>query len=178
MNCQPLWTVVPSPTHGLTTSPAVDTSLPTPVVYVAGHGGSLYAYNASNGTLLWQSPTLGGSIEGSLTIANGYVYVPEDYGWVYVFPSTTGTTGNDQNCLWAKSPGVTECGADWGYSTGGNNFSTPAVANGMMYQAAGDHIGSSQDKNDPVQYAVYAFNASYVATSARGPMPPTRPASP
>ncbi|MBV8463588.1 MAG: PQQ-binding-like beta-propeller repeat protein [Acidimicrobiales bacterium] len=168
LNCQPVWTAVPSTTHGVTTSPAVDTSLSTPVVYVATHAGELYAYNASNGTLLWHSPTLGGSIEASLTIANGFIYVPEDYGWVYVFPSTTGTNGNDQNC-WTQK-GARECGPDWGYSTGGNNFSTPAVANGMMYQAAGDHVGGN--KNDPAQYAVYAFNASYEASQCPGTYAP------
>jgi outer membrane protein assembly factor BamB len=170
LNCQPVWTAIPSQAHGLTTSPAVDTSLSTPVVYVGTHGGELYAYNASNGTLLWHSQTLGGSIEGSLTIANGYIYVPEDYGWVYVFPSTTGTKGNDQNCWFAKSLGITECDPDWGYSTGGNNFSTPAVANGMMYQAAGDHVGTTM--NDPDQYAVYGFNASYEASECPGTYAP------
>ena len=172
LNCQPVWTAVPSPTHGLTTSPAVDPSLPTPVVYVGSHGGQLYAYNAATGALLWQSQTLGGSIDGSLTIADGNVYVPEDYGWVYVFPSTTGTSGSDQNCFHAKGVPVLECDPDWGYSTGGNNFSTPAVANGMLYQAAGNHVGSGQNKNDPYQYAVYGFNASYVATECPGTFAP------
>jgi eukaryotic-like serine/threonine-protein kinase len=170
LNCQPVWTAIPSEVHGLTTSPAVDTSLSTPVVYVGGKGGVVYAYNASNGSLLWRSQTLGGSIDGSLTVANGYVYVPEDYGWVYVFPSTTGTDGSAQNCWWDGVLGVTECDADWGYSTGGNNLSTPTVANGMLYQAAGDHIGGSQD--NPNQYAVYAFNASYNTSECTGTYAP------
>jgi outer membrane protein assembly factor BamB len=168
LNCKPSWTAMPSPTNGLTTSPAVDTSLSTPVVYAGSHDGELYAYNASNGALLWHSQSLGGSIDASLTIANGYVYVPEDYGWVYVFPSTTGTNGNDQNC-WTASK-ARECDPDWGYSTGGNNFSTPAVLSGMLYQAAGDHEGTS--KNDPDQYAVYGFNASYVASECPGTYAP------
>ncbi len=168
LNCKAVWTAVPSPTNGLTTSPAVDTSLSTPAVYAGSHDGELYAYNASNGALLWHSQTLGGSIDASLTIANGYIYVPEDYGWVYVFPSTTGTNGNDKNC-WTASK-VRECDPDWGYSTGGNNFSTPAVEGGMMYQAAGDHVGST--KNDPDQYAVYGFNASYEASQCPGTYAP------
>ena len=107
LNCQPVWTATPSPTNGLTTSPAVDTSLSTPVVYVGSHDGEVYAYNASKGTLLWHSQTLGGSIDASLTIANGYVYVPEDYGWVYVFPSTTGTSGDGPELLYrVQGPGV------------------------------------------------------------------------
>ena len=170
--CNPLWTDTPgSPGNlGLTSSPAVDNSLSTPAVYAGGHDGIVYAYNASNGTLLWHSQSLGGSIDGSLTIANGYIYVPEDYGWVYVFPSTTGTDSNDQNC-WRDSQGGIECDPDWGYSTGGNNFSTPAVANGMLYQAAGDHVGSG-DPNDPSQYALYAFNASYNASQCPGTYAP------
>ena len=167
LNCQPVWTAIPTQTNGLTTSPAVDTSLSTPVVYVGSHDGVVYAYNASNGSLLWKSQTLGGSIVASLTIANGYVYVPEDYGWVYVFPSTTGTNGEDDNCWTAGS--ARECGPDWGYSTGGNNFSTPAVANGMMYQAAGDHVTG---ENNPNQYAVYGFNASYNASQCPGTYAP------
>jgi outer membrane protein assembly factor BamB len=167
LNCQPVWTAIPTQTNGLTTSPAVDTSLSTPVVYVGSHDGDVYAYNASTGKLLWHSQTLGGSIDGSLVIANGYVYVPEDYGWVYVFPSTTGTNGEDDNCFTAS--GVRECDPDWGYSTGGNNFSTPSVANGMMYQAAGDHVGGL---SNPDQYAVYAFNASYKASQCPGTYAP------
>ena len=170
LKCQASWTVTPSETNGLTSAPAVDTSLSTPAVYVGSHDGEVYAYNAKSGGLLWHSQSLGGSISGSLTIANGYIYVPEDYGWIYVFPSTTGTNGNDQNC-WTASK-VRECDPDWGYKTGGNNFSTPAVANGMMYQAAGDHVGGSGDKNDPDQYAVYGFNASYVATQCPGTYAP------
>jgi eukaryotic-like serine/threonine-protein kinase len=169
LNCQPVWTAIPSQTNGLTTAPAVDTSLSTAVVYIGSHNGEVYAYNASNGKLLWQSQTLGGFIDGSLTVANGYVYVPEDYGWVYVFASTTGTNGNDKNC-WTASK-QRECDPDWGYSTGGNNYSTPAVVNGMMYQAAGDHVGG-QNKNDPNQYAVYAFNASYEARQCPGTFAP------
>ncbi len=172
LNCAPVWTAVPSATHGVTTAPAVDTSLSTPTVYVGTHGGQLYAYNAATGALLWQSQTLGGSIDGSLTIAGGNVYVPEDYGWVYVFPSTTGTSGNDQNCFHTKGVSALECGPDWGYATGGNNFSTPAVANGMLIQAAGDHVGNGQNKNDPNQYAVYGFNASYVAGQCPGTFAP------
>ncbi len=42
----------------------------------------------------------------------------------------------------------------------------------MMYQAAGDHVGSSKDKNDPEQYAVYSFNASYVASECPGTYAP------
>ena len=167
LNCQAVWTATPTQTNGMTTSPAVDTSLSTPVVYVGSHDGEVYAYNASNGTLLWHSQTLGGSIDASLTIANGYVYVPEDYGWVYVFPSTTGTTGEDDNCFTASK--ARECDPDWGYSTGGNNFSTPAVSNGWMYQAAGDHVTG---KNNPDQYAVYGFNASYVASQCPGTYAP------
>ena len=173
LNCQPVWTAVPSPTNGMTTSPAVDMSLTTPVVYVGSHDGEVYAYNATTGSLLWSSQTLGGSIDGSLTIADGNVYVPEDYGWVYVFPSTTGSSGNDQNCF--TSDGVRECDPDWGYSTGGNNFSTPAVADGMMYQAAGDHVGG---KNNPSQYAVYGFNASYKASQCPGTYAPHRSGKP
>ena len=120
MNCQPAWTAIPSQTNGVTSSPAVDTSLSTPVVYVGSHDGELYAYDASNGSLLWQSQTLGGSIDGSLTIANGYVYVPEDYGWVYVFPSPPAPMTTTRNCRWASK--VRQCDPDWGYSTGGNNF--------------------------------------------------------
>lgn len=167
LNCQPVWTAVPIETNALTTAPAVDLSLSTPIVYVGSHNGDVYAYNASNGKLVWHSETLGGSIDGSITIANGYLYVPEDYGWVYVFPSTTGTNGNDQNCFTVSKQ--LECDPDWGYWTAGNNFSTPAVANGMMYQAAGDHVTG---KNNPDQYAVYGFNASYQASECPGTYAP------
>ena len=88
VNCQPVWTDIPSETHGLTTAPAVDNSLATPVVYVGGKNGEVYAYNASNGILLWHSQSLGGSIDASLTICLLYTSPSPRDGLLSRMPSS------------------------------------------------------------------------------------------
>ena len=148
--CNPLWTEMPGGTnHGLTSSPAVDTS--GGVVYVGSKDGILYAYSASSGSLLWQSPPLGGSINSSPTLANGYVYVSIVYGWTFVFDETNGTDGTNTGCAPAHAGLV--CDPEWGDRTPGDVYSSPAVANGMMYTA-------SALPRDPGGGTFYAFGAT------------------
>ena len=169
MNCQPTWTVIPSEAHTLTTSPVVDTSLSPPVVYVGSKDGDVYAYNASNGSLLWHSETLGGLDRWVAHRRQRIRLRSRGLRVGLCFPLDNRYRWQRRNCWWAGSFSVTECDPDWGYSTGGNNFSTPAVANGMMYQAAGDHVGGLDNAN---QYALYAFNASYNAGQCPGTYAP------
>ena len=146
-SCNPLWSLIPSGVgHALNSSPAVDTA--DGVVYAGSGDGILYAYDASSGTLLWQSPPLGGSINSSPTLANGYVYVSIVYGWTYVFDETNGTDGNNPSCATTHAGLV--CDPEWGDYTPGDVYSSPAVANGVMYTASASPTGGT----------FYAFDAT------------------
>jgi outer membrane protein assembly factor BamB len=134
LNCRPLWTATPAGAHGLITSPAIDTM--RGVVYVGSADGVLYAYNAFSGTLEWESPFLGGSVGASPTITDEYVYLPMEYGWTDVFPLTDGYDGNNSSCL-TRGTGLRVCRPGWRDRTPGDGFSSPAVANGIMYANSG-----------------------------------------
>jgi outer membrane protein assembly factor BamB len=127
--CDPLWSATPSVDHKLMTSPAVD--LANGIVYVGSAEGVLYAYDATTGALEWQSSLLGGSVGSSPTITNEYVYVSIVYGWTFAFPLTNGSDGNNPTC--ATHDGTKICRPEWRYSTPGDVYSSPAVANGLLY---------------------------------------------
>jgi eukaryotic-like serine/threonine-protein kinase len=55
------------------------------VVYSGSHDGSLYAFDAASGAVLWKSPPTGGVIASSPVVVNGVVYVGSDDGTLYAF---------------------------------------------------------------------------------------------
>jgi outer membrane protein assembly factor BamB len=146
-------------------------------VYVGADGGGLYAFKASDGTLLWYQPT-GGQIVCSPAVAYDVVYVG---GGNTIFGSLAAFKASDGTPLWSQSFGATvgqfSCPAAalnvvyvrsqygqlfafkasdgsplWNQSLSQGpdiwpNFSSPAVADGVVY------IGS----NDGI---LYAFKAS------------------
>jgi outer membrane protein assembly factor BamB len=128
--CHPLWSATPAGAHKLLSSPAVDLS--TGTVYVGSADGVLYAYNATDGALEWQSVLMGGSVASSPTITDEYVYVSMVYGWTFAFPSTTGYDGNNPSCA-TRGTGQRVCRPEWRYSTPGDVYSSPADANGILY---------------------------------------------
>jgi outer membrane protein assembly factor BamB len=128
--CHPLWSATPAGKHKLLSSPAVDLS--TGVVYVGSADGVLYAYNASSGTLEWQSALMGGSVASSPTITDEYVYVSMVYGWTFAFPLTNGYDGNNPSCT-TRGTGQRVCRPEWRYSMPGDVYSSPADANGILY---------------------------------------------
>jgi hypothetical protein len=66
--CSPLWTGETRHQNG--SSPTVANGM----VYIGGHDGDLFAFNAANGTPQWAANS-GGPITSSPTVANGVVYV-------------------------------------------------------------------------------------------------------
>ena len=98
---------------------------------------------------LWRSGPLGGSIESSPTLANGYVYIGTLYGSMYMFDETNGYDGRNPSCrtTWAGR----NCHWEWSVSTPGRMYSSPAVANGLVYIAA----SASQGRG-----GLYAFDAT------------------
>ncbi len=122
------------------------------VAYVGSGDGNLYAFDAAGVTNcsgtpvtctpLWIGPT-GTSIDSSPAVANGVVYVGSEDGNLYAFDAA-GVT----NCFAGSPP---HCDPLWvGFTANpGAIFSSPAVANGVVY------VGSS-DGN------LYAFDAAGV----------------
>ena len=108
------------------------------VVYVGSTQGNLYAFSAAGATgcsgtpktctPLWTAANAGGvsPMSPAPAVANGVVYVGSD-GQLYAFSAagTTGCSGTPKTCtpLWATAT-----------STSGATFSSPAVANGMVYE--------------------------------------------
>jgi len=141
MICSPLWTAAGTEGFGISSSPAVANG----VVYV-GAGESLYAFDASGAsthctgtpttcTPLWIGPTAG-RIYASPAVAYGAVYVPsQGDGRLYVFDASGGSahcTGAPMVCTPLWTAGFGDGGGPLGYSS-------PAVANGVVYVGGNDH---------------------------------------
>ena len=149
--------------NGVESSPAIVNG----VMYFGSDDHNVYALNASTGALLWSYLT-GGSVDASPAVANGVVYIGSFDGNMYALDASTGTK------LWNFSAGAIGSSAVvangviyfgsgdgsvyalnastgvklWSYANAGINYSSPAVANGVVY------IGSFLDGNG------YALNAS------------------
>jgi outer membrane protein assembly factor BamB len=123
--------------QGFASAPAVDGALS--IVYVRDNIG-LNAFDVHTGTLLWYG--LVSQAFGSPTVANGIVYLASDDGHIYGFdPSTCANSGG------VCQPTFKSVTLNDGLSH--DFFSSPAVANGLVYIA--DFAGS-------VGFEVLAFN--------------------
>lgn len=125
--CSPLWSASP-PTQLAYSGPSVGNG----TVYVAGYGGTLYAYDAAgtNGcsgspktcSPLWTASV--GDTRSTAAVANGTVYVNNANGVVRAFDATTATgcSGNPKVCT-----------PLWTYDAPGSAGGSPVVANGVVY---------------------------------------------
>ena len=138
------------------------------VVYVGSTDFKVYAFNASNGSKLWERG-LPSDIATTPAITNGTVYVGLDSSPnLYALNATTGadvwvfTAGNTVPTSPALAYGYVYAGSTdfkvyaldaasgaprWNFTTGNAVYSSPAVANGLVY------VGSTDNK-------VYALNAA------------------
>jgi outer membrane protein assembly factor BamB len=132
--CKPLWTGATG--NSISSTPAVAGG----VAYIASLDGNLYAFSAAGTTgcsgtpktckPLWTAAKAGGEspLSPAPAVANGVVYAGSD-GQLYAFSAagTTGCSGTPKTCtpLWT------------GTSNGNATLSSPAVANGMVYEALG-----------------------------------------
>jgi outer membrane protein assembly factor BamB len=140
--CKPLWTGAIQPFGNyIVSSPAVANG----VVYVGSEDGIIYAFSASGTTNCSGTPktcqplwtgTTGGTMESSPAVANGVVYIGSDDGKLYAF-SAAGTTNcsgsGTKSCkpLWTGAIDATDVGL---------GFSSPAVANGVVYAGSDLHL--------------------------------------
>jgi outer membrane protein assembly factor BamB len=124
--CSPLWTALGR--GSIRSSPAVANG----VVYLGSKDPdpNLYAFDASTGKLLWSAPkaSAADSSDSSPTVAHPFVYIgsnePYPYPNLYMF---------------AEKCGQQTCKPLWTASTGGAIWSSPAVANGVVYVGSLDH---------------------------------------
>ncbi|HTQ53140.1 MAG TPA: PQQ-binding-like beta-propeller repeat protein [Bryobacteraceae bacterium] len=105
---QPIWTA--SNISAIFSAPAVQNG----VAYVGSDDGSVYALNAATGQQIWQSANTLGSIFGSVTVENGIVYT-QSYDGFFAYNAANGQS------LWNAYVGSTVS-------------SSPAVANGVVYE--------------------------------------------
>ena len=136
--CRPLWI---GPTgDAVFSSPAVVNG----VVYVGSNDGLLYAFSTTVGAQcagsqhvclpLWRGRGNAGNLSESMlsspAVANGVVYIGSGDGYLYAFDAT-----GVANCDGAQ---VGTCDPMWRGSLNatGDNISSPAIANGVVYVGA------------------------------------------
>jgi outer membrane protein assembly factor BamB len=160
--CSPLWT---APTFGyINSAPAVSGG----VIYVGTSDHHLYAFRATDGTLLWTGsmggPIVSSPVVGAVRDLGDVVFVGSTDGHLYAF-SAAGCGSSSCLPLWtaptfgaldstpAKAGDVVYVGSEdhnlyafkvengtllWTGATGGALRSAPAVANGVVYVASTD----------------------------------------
>lgn len=110
-----VWTANVNGGSGPASSPAVANN----IVYATTYTGILYALNASTGATIWSvTPANGLQSQSAPAVANGLVYEGWDDGYLHVFNAQTGAQ-------------------QWTYNVGGDIYSSPSVANGVVYLTAG-----------------------------------------
>ncbi len=108
------------------------------LVYLNGKSGYIYAFNESNGALVWShliSTPHQGDVSSPALDSNGNLYVGSLDGNLYAFNASTGAL------LW-KTP------------TGGSVDSSPAIANGVIYVASqGSNIEAINPQNGQILWS-------------------------
>lgn len=66
------------------------TALADGVLYAGSEGGFVHAYDAADGTLLWESPQLAGRLDARPTVGE-FVWVTDDLGTIYALERDDGT---------------------------------------------------------------------------------------
>ena len=113
--------------HGLSTQAPYSLSVVNGMVYLGAQGtGKFYAFDAMSGTLKWLYAT-GSRIDSTPAGANGVIYIGLDNGNLLALDATTGAL------LWSYNASQTT--RHWFYSS-------PAVANGVVYDAVNGRNGA------------------------------------
>jgi len=97
------------------------------MVYVGGIG--VYAYDTKTGALVWSYPSL--VLDSGIAVGNGAVYFGTDDGFVYALDASTGAL------LWT-------------FTANGYVWSTPAVANGVVYVGVAPPVRARRRHRSPV----------------------------
>jgi polyvinyl alcohol dehydrogenase (cytochrome) len=96
--------------------------------------GAWSALDVTTGKILWQTadPTSGAIDRGSVTVANGVMYVGSNSGEMYALDATTG------KILWK-------------FASGGTVIDGPSIVDGALYWGSGYHLAGTGNNK------VYAF---------------------
>lgn len=112
------WTDPIDGTAGPASSPAVANG----VVYASSYTGTLYAVDAQTGATIW-SHAISANLpsQSAIAVAEGIVYEGWDDGYLYAFNAQTGALL-------------------WSYDVATDIYTTPSVANGVVYLTAGSSL--------------------------------------
>jgi polyvinyl alcohol dehydrogenase (cytochrome) len=96
--------------------------------------GAWSALDVTTGKILWQTadPTAGAIDRGSVSVANGVMYVGSNSGQMYALDAATG------NIL-------------WNFASGGTVVDGPSIVDGTLYWGSGYHLAGTGNNK------VYAF---------------------
>jgi outer membrane protein assembly factor BamB len=132
-----VWTANISGTAGPASSPAVANG----IVYAASYTGTLYALNATTGATIW-SDTVAHNLpsQSAPAVANGIVYEGWTDGYLHAFNAQTGAQ------LWT-------------FNVGADIYSSPSVANGIVYLSAGSSL-YALDATTGAQLWVYSVGGN------------------
>jgi outer membrane protein assembly factor BamB len=160
---QQLWTRDIGGGSGIDSSPAVDPTVDSGLVFVGTESGSVYALKAKNGKIVWSTSLGTSALESSPAIAGGVIYIGSDSGDLYAIAEKTGAViwQTDLGSSVQSSPAVdssanlvivgdeagdvtalsTASGSvQWSYLTGGPVVAAPLIDNGNVY------VGSESDQ--------------------------------
>lgn len=165
-------------------SPAVTPAIMGEAVFIGSTNGTIYAFNATTGTVKWtKTPAPGYRFYSSPAFAEGLVFIGADNGYIYALNATNGdtkysiTTGNSiyssaaavGNRVYVGSQDMrvyafyTNGTSLWtSNATDGAIYSSPAVANGKVF--VGTWNGS-----------IYAINETTGAVMWRKNLAPNQP---
>jgi parallel beta-helix repeat protein len=147
-------------------SPAVSGS----VVYVGSDDGNIYGLNAYTGARIWNYTT-GGPVDSSPAVSGGLVYVCSYDGNVYAFSPP----GSQTRYSWpmfqhdithtgyTESPAPLTNNTMWTYTTGSELWSSPAVADGMVY--VGSYYGKIYCLDASTGALVWNYSAGVLYSS-------------
>lgn len=119
------------------------------VVYSGGHDGILRALQRDNGTLIWQSPVLGGAITGTPSIADSVVAVPTVDGLCLVSRETGQPVQRTSRGPVRAQPIV----APDGFLFAGRDARLHRLAAGMSVDDVYDAGGGGPQVSVPMAYA-------------------------
>ncbi|MCJ7470389.1 PQQ-binding-like beta-propeller repeat protein [Candidatus Bathyarchaeota archaeon] len=126
---QTLWIKTIGPEVGADDSMYPSPAIVNDVVYIGSTNGTVYALDAIDGSVIWNS-TPGGKIRSSPAVADGLVFIGSDDPNVYAL------NASDGHLIWK-------------YTAGGQFLSSPAVAYGKVFITSRDGWLHALPETDP-----------------------------
>lgn len=132
---------------GLYGSPAISGDL----VLVGGYDGALYAYDRGSGSLVWQERLAGRIVGGPAVYGNLAI----------VGTGAAGSSDRSENVLYAVD--IIEGDPVWEYNRSGPIWSSPTVADGVVYFGSLDHYVYAVNVDDGSEKWKYRSGGAVVS---------------